>query len=234
MLPVIIKTMDRKLLIKFGTIILISLVINITLEKLFNINLKTLENWVLYFGIWAPAVYSFFLFLGLSVPFNPISDFLVVNLAAFLFPPYLAIPATLVAHLLALTTNYWIARKFGKRFVKLISTEKEREEIEKLTKEIHLPWIFGLRFFLPLTAVGIDIVSYAAGIAKLPFAKFMLVSLIPWTFYSVVYFLSTSYLKNISPILFFLPAAVLLALPVIFVTFRKKEGFLHRFSPFKK
>ena len=66
-----------------------------------------------------------------------------------------------------------------------------------------------MRFILPLTATGIDIVSYAACFAKLPFAKFYVASIIPWSLISIIFFTATSAVKEQSMALFFIPGIVL-------------------------
>lgn len=216
--------MSRKTLIKFALIFIVFAIVSFILEKAFHINLDTLRNLVNSFGPFAPIFYTVMLFLGLSVPFNPISDFLVVSLAALIFPPVTAIIATFCAQVLALTTNYWVARRFENAVLRKVTSLEEANTIEKLSKKIKLRWIFGLRFLLPLTAIGIDIVSYAAGTARINFRKFLIVSLIPWTTYSIVFFFSTDLTKKISPNLFFVPAAIIFAVSIsIFLVFRHNK-----------
>ncbi len=226
--------MSRKTVLKFIVIFIVFGLISFFVEKVFNINLDTLKDLVASFGDFAPVFYSVMLFLGLSVPLNPISDFLVVSLAALIFPPVTAVIATFFAHIMALTTNYWIARRFEHVVLRRITSADETESIEKLSKKIKPSWIFGLRFLLPLTAIGIDIVSYAAGTARINYKKFMLVSLIPWTFYSILFFFSTSLAKQISSKLFFVPAAIILAISLsIFIWIRNHQKHKKMFADFK-
>ncbi len=219
---------------KFISIFIVFGILSFLIQKIFNINLDTLKNLITSFGPFAPVFYTVMLFLGLSVPLNPISDFLVVSLAALLFPPLTAVIATFCAQFLALTTNYWIARRFEHIVLRKITSADETESIERLSKKIRLTWIFALRFLLPLTAIGIDIVSYAAGTARINYKKFMLVSLIPWTTYSILFFYSTSLVEQISGKLFFVPAAILLGISLsIFVWFRTHRKHKKMFEDFK-
>lgn len=229
--------MHRKTIIKLSIVFALSFFLSLFLQKVFNIDLNTLRGWVLYFGPLAPIVYTITLTLGLTVPLNPVSDFLVVSLAALLFPPLVSVISTFAAHLLALTINYWVARAWADDVLRKVLNKDEAKYIENLSKKINLPWIFGLRFLLPLTAIGIDGVSYAAGLAKLPFNRFLLVSIIPWTFFNISYFYSTSFLRNINPALILVPALVLAGVPILIISFRKRESLgkkLKKAFPFKK
>ncbi len=221
--------MDQKTVIKISLVFLISFFGSILLQQIFNIDFETIRNLVDYFGPAAPIAYSFLLFFGLTVPFNPISDLLVVSLAALLFPPVVSVSATFVAHLVALTANYLIGRKFLDRFLQKILAKKEVERIEDLSRRINLNWIFGLRFLLPLTAVGIDAVSYASGLAGLKFWRFLIVSMIPWTAINIFYFYSSSFLREINPALIVVPVGVLVGIPALIFAFQRRDSLKDKF-----
>ncbi|GEM_PF-1799558 len=214
--------MRRSLAIKFSLIFFAVFVGSIIAQKIFGITIEDLKVTINSFGIFAPVAYAVILFFGLSVPFAPISDFLTVNLAAFFFPPMTSVIATFFAQAATLAFNYWVGRNFGDYFLKKILKESEAKKVESFIDQLSFRWIFGLRFLLPLTAIGIDAVSYASGIARLRFIKFFLVSLIPWTILNIAYFYSTSFFEGKSPVLFFLPAVVLIALPASFLFIKNK------------
>ena len=178
-------------------------------QKTFNFTLRDLESVVSSFGIFAPFVYAVLLTLGLSVPMNPLPDYLLVNLAALSFSPQMAIVATFFAHSTALAINYFVARTFARGILKILANAVEFKNVEKLTRKIKIRVVFGMRFILPLTATGIDVVSYAAGFAKLPFYKFYVASIIPWSLISIIFFTTTSAVKEQSMALFFIPGMVL-------------------------
>ena len=181
------------------------------LQKTFNFTLEDLESLVSSFGIFAPFVYAVLLTLGLSVPMNPLPDYLLVNLAALSFSPQMAIAATFFAHSAAIIINYYVAKTFGRGILKVIEPAKEFKYFENLAKKVTLKIVFGMRFILPLTATGIDVVSYAAGFAKLPFYKFFLASIIPWSAISIIFFTATSAVKEQSMALFFLTGSAFLS-----------------------
>lgn len=214
--------MERRTLLKLASIFFFVLAISFLLGKIFVVNLADLRDIVSGFGIFAPLGYTLLLTLGLSVPFNPISDYLVVNLAVILLPLHFAIIGTFVAHSLSLTINYFIGRKYGWRLISKLTSEKEQEKIKELSHGITPLRIFYLRWLLPLTAIGIDIVSYAAGIAKIPFRKFFLSSIVPWTTLNILFFVSTKLLIDINIALILIPGLVLIFTPVIIhLTIRK-------------
>jgi uncharacterized membrane protein YdjX (TVP38/TMEM64 family) len=221
--------MKRKLFAKLFLIFLFTFILSLLLQSNFNFNAYDIKKWVASFGYNAPIIYSFLLFLGLSVPFNPISDYLVVTLAAFLFSPPVAILATFFSHSLSLSVNYLLSTKFGWPILKRITNKEESLYLKNLSQKITPTKIFGLRWLLPLTGIGIDFVSYAAALAKIPFSKFFLSSIVPWTVLNILFFTTTSYLFNFAPILFFLPALILLSIPIAIYYLFKKE-----FSSFKR
>lgn len=161
-------------------------------------------------GILGPMIYGVILVLGLTVPFNPVSDLLTVTVAALVLDPVEAILATFATHLVALTVNYHVAQWAGARLLDRVVDERRSRLIERMRQGLDLRAVFVLRFALPLTAVGIDVVSYLAGMKRLNFPKFLVVSLVPWTVMSVVYFTSAGALREISPALVLLPAVVLI------------------------
>lgn len=214
--------MKRKILGRIIVMLLSAIVLTFVLRKFANVNLEEVKNLIAPFGILAPIIYAFILTLGLTIPFNPVSDFLTVNAAAFLFSPITSIVATFIAHSASLTINYFLAKKFGDTILKKITSKKEAEYIEKYTKKLNLTEIFALRFVLPITQVlGIDVISYAAGIEKISFGKFFFASIIPWTILSTLYFYGTSYFKHYSIFLFFAPAAIIIFIPFLAFALRR-------------
>ena len=202
--------MRKRLILNLILLYLALFSLGYLLQKTFNVTVADLESVVSSFGIFAPFVYTVLLTLGLSVPMNPLPDYLLVNLAALSFSPQTAIVATFFAHSFALAINYFVARTFARGILKFLANAVELKNVEKLTRKIKIQVVFGMRFILPLTATGIDVVSYAAGFAKLPFYKFYIASIIPWSLISIIFFTATSAVKEQSMALFFIPGMVLL------------------------
>lgn len=226
--------MSRQTLIKIGLIFLASLVISFVLQRFFHVGLTEIQAFVVATGVWAPLVYSLILFLGLVVPFNPISDSITVSIAALVFPPAVAIAMTFFAHTLALTVNYTVSRAWGDDLLTRILSKHEVDKIQKFGPKIKPWWIFGFRFLLPLNAIGFDFISYAAGISKMDFKKFFVASIIPWTILNVLFFSSAGYLRNINPGLIFVPFIFLVLAPVAYFSLSRKQSFREKIVSFLK
>jgi uncharacterized membrane protein YdjX (TVP38/TMEM64 family) len=204
---------SRRLLIGGGVLLLVVIVLQATLR----VSVQDIEDAVAAAGVFGPIAYGIVLFFGLSVPFNPVSDVATVNVAALVFSPEVSIVATFIAQTASLAVNYTVARRYGSVGLRLITGRGEIGIVTRLGDRMGYGTVFVTRFMLPLTAIGVDFISYLAGMRRMSFLPFMVVSLVPWTLMSVVYFYSTSYLKDRSLVLFFLPAVVLIVGPSLLV-----------------
>lgn len=214
--------MRKKVVIRLVILSSIAIVLTLIFRTFFNTNLDQIRIIVASFGIFAPIVYSLILFFGLTIPFNPISDFLTINAAALLFPPFISVIATFAAHTASLTLNYLVGRVYGDTLLRKLTSKEETKYIEDLAKKLTPQEIFGLRFILPITQVlGVDVISYVAGIEKISFTKFFLASIIPWTILNILYFYGTSYFKHYSIFLFFLPAVIIIFVPFLIFILRR-------------
>lgn len=226
--------MSRSTLLKVLLVFVTSVLVSFSLQRFFQIDLETIQRFVTAAGIWAPLAYSWILFLGLTIPFNPISDSITVSIAALVFPPWIAVITTFFAHTLALSANYWLAREYGSKILGRLLSAAEVKKIEDLKPKLHPGFVFGLRFLLPLNAIGFDFISYAAGIARMSFRDFYISSIVPWTILNLLFFSTAGYLRNISPGLILLPIVLLVVLPGLYFTFRQKEGLIAKIKSFLK
>ena len=208
--------MSKKLFIRLGIFLFVFYLTAFVISQIFNITLEQIQEIVLSFGALAPVVYAVVLFLGLTVPFNPVSDFLIINLGVLLFPLYISIPFTFIAHSLVLVVNYYVGLRFGKRILEKVVTAENSQYMDKYFNKLTIKNLFIIRFFVPITSIfGADIVSYIAGMQKLPFFKYYVVSIVPWTILSVLYFTTTAYFIDKSIFLYFLPVIILVGLPIL-------------------
>jgi uncharacterized membrane protein YdjX (TVP38/TMEM64 family) len=192
------------------------------LQRVLGITVDDIEETVRGAGLFAPAVYALVLFLGLSVPFNPVSDLATVNVAALVFDPEVSVAATFAAHTVALSVNYLVGRAYGPALLARLAPQGGPQAFERFSGRFSLRTAFALRFVLPLTAIGIDFVSYIAGMRRLGFARFYVASIVPWSIFSVVFFYSTAYLRERSLLLFFVPALVLILGPSLLALLRRR------------
>jgi len=214
--------MRRDIVLRFGLFVLIFYLLTIIITQFFNIGIQELRYFVQGFGILAPIVYTFLIFLGLSVPLNPISDFLLINLGVLMFPPYVAIIATFIAHSLSIVVNYYIGKRFGKKVLQKVITPQSAAYLDKYLQKLTIKKLFIIRFIVPIATVfGADVVSYVSGMKNLPFLKYFLVSIIPWTVLSIIYYTTSSYLLNISVFLYFIPVAFIVGIPLLGLYFYK-------------
>jgi uncharacterized membrane protein YdjX (TVP38/TMEM64 family) len=208
--------MNKKLFIRIGIFLFLFYLITFFLTQRLDISIQEIQNFVLSFGVFSPITYSVILFLGLCVPFNPISDFLIINMGAILFPPFVAILFTFIAHSLAITVNYFVGKKYGKKILNKVITPENSKYLEKYFNKLTIKRLFLIRFFVPISSMfGADILSYISGMQRLPFLKYYAVSIIPWTSLTIIYFTVTSYLINRSIFLYFLPAIIIVIVPLI-------------------
>ena len=222
--------MNRNLFIRIALFIIFFYSITFILSHMLQIGISDIQQMVSSFGIYAPIIYSVILLFSLIIPFNPISEFLLINVAVLIFSPQIAILFTFIAHSLALCINYYIGRKFGKRILNAIVEEKNFQYVEKYLRKLTIRNLFIIRFFLPISSiVGADVISYIAGFERLPFVKYFIVSIVPWTIMSIAYFISTSYLSEKSVFLYFIPALVIIGIPILlFIGFKYLKTVKHR------
>ena len=209
--------MNKKRFLRIGIFLFLFYLSAFVISQRLDLSIQQIQDFVLSFGVLAPITYSIILFLGLSIPFNPISDFLVINLGAILFPPFIAIVFTFIAHSAAITVNYFVGYKYGKRILDKVITPENSKYLEKYFNKLTIKNLFIIRFFVPISSMfGVDILSYISGMQKLPFLKYFIVSIVPWTILTILYFTATAYLIDKSIFLYFLPAIIIVMVPIIF------------------
>ena len=226
--------MSRKTLLRIGLLFFASLILSFSLQRVFQVSLTEIQEFVTAAGVWAPLVYCLILLLGLVVPFNPVSDSIVVSIAALVFPPFVAILMTFIAHSIGLTINYSLARTYGDDLLRKLLSKEEVGKIERLGPKISPFWIFGFRFLLPLNGLGFDIISYAAGIAHMDPKKFYLASIVPWTILSILFFTSSGFLRELNPVLIFLPLIILVIIPLVVLSIQKNQALRKSLQTFMK
>lgn len=137
--------------------------------KLSSLDVEQVKEYILSFGIWAPVI-SFLLMIFQAIA-APLPAFLITFANAALFGWIWGAVLSWCSGMAAAGICYWIAQYFG------------RDVVEKLTSKTALKSvdIFFARYgdyaivicrLLPF--VSFDLVSYAAGLTKMRFKRFML------------------------------------------------------------
>ena len=173
----ILKEMSSKPLPK-GVVIalLIALgisALSITLVQAFDGAAK-MRTWIEGAGAWAPLVY-----IGLKAAtyvVAPLSGTPVKLAGGALFGFWDGAVYVLAGDMLGASLNFWIARLFRDKGIVRLAGKKAIRQIDDLTDHVG-GWraLLAARLFLSSLY---DFISYAAGISKLPFRQFFLVSLL--------------------------------------------------------
>ncbi len=214
---------SRSTVVRLGIAVVVILAIWVTVNVFVDVDQDDLETTIDRAGIWAPIAYAVILLLGLTVPFNPVSDLLTITVAAIMLHPLEAILATFVAQASSVTINYLIAARYGGGVLDRLEDQPKLSFLNRLRENIDLRTVFVLRLALPLTAIGVDFVSYLAGMKRLNFPGYFLVSLVPWTVMSVAYFTSAGFLRDESPFLVLVPAGIIIAASSLLVVVLKRR-----------
>ncbi len=189
------------------------LVLNATID----VDQEDLERAIDRAGLFGPVVYAVILTLGLTIPMNPVSDLLTVTVASIVLDPTAAIGATFIAQSIGVTVNYVVGYRYGTRLLDRMLERRDVPIVRRVRDQITVRAIFLLRFALPLTAIGIDWISYLAGAQRLRFGAYFVASMVPWTLMSVIFFVSASLLRETSPFLVLVPAVALIVLASLLV-----------------
>jgi len=128
-------------------------------------------------GILAPILYILIQIAGQI--FAPLSTS-ALFVAGFIMFGKLAILYAIITWLITSITNFYIARKYGKKVLRVLIAEEGITKIEDIASRIDTKRFFILRlstFFIN------DFASYAFGLTNISFVKYYLatiVSMIPW------------------------------------------------------
>ena len=133
-----------------------------------------MRGWIEGAGAWAPLAY-----IGLKAAtyvVAPLSGTPVKLAGGALFGFWDGAAYVLAGDMLGASLNFWIARLFRDRGIARLAGKKAIRQIDELTDHVG-GWraLLAARLFLSSLY---DFISYAAGISKLPFKQFFVVSLV--------------------------------------------------------
>lgn len=132
------------------------------------------RSWIEGAGPWAPLVY-----VGLKAAtyvVAPLSGTPVKLAGGALFGFWEGAALGLTGDMIGASMNFWIARLFRNKGIRSFAGRNALKQIDELTEHVG-GWraLLAARLFLSSLY---DFISYAAGISKLPFKQFFLVSLL--------------------------------------------------------
>jgi uncharacterized membrane protein YdjX (TVP38/TMEM64 family) len=133
-----------------------------------------MRHWIMGAGAWAPLVY-----VGLKAStyiIAPLSGTPVKLAGGVLFGFWEGAALSLTGDMVGASANFWIARLFRDKAIHRLAGRKAIRQVDELTEHVG-GWraLVAARLFLSSLY---DFISYAAGLSKLPFKYFFLVSLI--------------------------------------------------------
>ncbi len=131
------------------------------------------ERWIDDLGVWGPIVYI--AFFALSMVVAPIPTGPAPVAAAAAFGGVLGFFYTMIAGVIGAALCFWIARLWGRPLMRRFLPERVVDEIDRVTNYLGLRVLFVLRLF-PL--LGVDAVSYAAGLTPIRFVPYLAISIV--------------------------------------------------------
>ena len=151
-------------------VFLVPILIWTPVSKLFT-EPESIKTFVLSFEKWAILVYVLLSIVAIIAP--PVPNEIVPIAGGIVFGFWTALLFALIARIIGLTINYWLGTKIRKGiYIKLISQE-EQEKLKKYTERIGWQTVFISRF---IPSTDTDLIAYIAGIAKMKYPTFILVS----------------------------------------------------------
>lgn len=126
------------------------------------------------------------------------------------------------AAVLAMITNYWIARIWGRSLVVKLAGSENLERIDRLTDSYGYQTLFIIRLFLKEFH---DVVSYVFGLTKIKFIPYFIISVIGMIPGTIIWYYLSSLISN--PLIFTLLsigiANLFLITYLIWIKITKKE-----------
>ena len=155
-----------KKLMKLGIWVLVLFVL-VSLPAVYlngRITIDDFKKYFLSFGLLAPII--FILATAVTNIIPPLAATIFWITGVVLFGPFYGAVFSYVANLVGSTTNYLIAFVWGRPAVVKLAGEGSLKEIDKYAKATRFGDLILLKMF---SGAASDYVSYAAGLAKVPF-----------------------------------------------------------------
>lgn len=163
---------------KIGSYLILIIIISVILSVWGSrIDTTSIVSFVWRMGFWAPLVYIFLLTIPSVIA--PMSGSPIFIAGYALFGPKVQFYAYL-SFLVSSVVNFYIARKWGRNWVKKQIGEDDLKKVDSFTKDYGVLSLVFLRVFQGHIS---DFVSYAYGLTNMKFTPYMIVSIlapIPW------------------------------------------------------
>ncbi|MDW8201185.1 MAG: VTT domain-containing protein, partial [Cyanobacteriota bacterium SKYGB_h_bin112] len=120
-------------------------------------------------GIWAPLIVLLLRLSSIVIPALPGTAYSI--LAGTLFGFVEGLIVITIADLLACTTNFWIAKRYGRRIVQRLVGQRFMGKVDRLSRR-YLESNFFLLTGVLMTGL-FDFACYAVGLTRMPWRSFM-------------------------------------------------------------
>ena len=131
------------------------------------------ERWMRDLGAWGPVVYI--AFLAISMVITPIPTTPAPIAAATAWGAVEGATYTLIAGAIGTSLCFFIARRWGRRVYEHFLPAKMVLEIDRVADRLAVRALIIVRLF---PVLGPDMVSYAAGLTKIRFRLYILISVV--------------------------------------------------------
>ena len=139
-----------------------------------------LRDYILSYGLWAPAASCFLMVLQALVA--PVPSFLITFANGLAFGVFWGWMLSLVGHVLAAAVCFWISRALGRVPVEVLVGRTGLQSADRWFARWGLYAVFVGRL---IPGVAFDVISYAAGLTRMRFRSFLIATalgIFPQTF----------------------------------------------------
>lgn len=206
---------------------LLSVAMAFTLVSLLIVELaggsQQFRSMIEHSGVWAPAVYV--LLKTATYILAPLSGTTLKLASGALFGVWEGMALTLIGDVLGGSLNYWIARTLGRKGVQRFAGKKALVDVELATSHVG-GWRALLVARVVLSAIY-DFISYAAGLARLPYMQFLAVTTLggvaPALFFAAIGD-ATVISETLTYMVIAATAVVLVVIGVVYAVYRRRRA----------
>lgn len=173
-------SLRSKFRLSLALVVVTSVVIYVLGEQLSQ---ESIRSFIERFGVFAPIIYI--LLHQISYIIAPISGIPYLIVGFYLFGPNVIVYNYLVA-VLGSVVNFYIARKWGRRWVLRFAGKEVVEKIDKVANRYGVVSLISFR----LMHLGIgDFVSYAYGFTSIKFSTYFVIGILAMLPSSIVWYI---------------------------------------------
>lgn len=179
-----------------------------TIEFLLNFTPTNIRDYILGYGIYAPAVVILLLIAQSLIA--PIPGQLIVVAAGMIYGPIFGTIIVFIGTLIGSALCFKISEHFGRPILEKMLSKKDLEDIDSFVQ--------GKKGFLTFLVIRLnpvmafDIISYGAGLTKMSFKNYMIISAIALAIGTPIYTTLGSQLIEGNLVILFLISAILIGL----------------------